>query len=276
MKVTTIEWKEQTTGDYAVYCPFCVARWKHTTERDYTLCACVRFLWTDSNIVTNGTLMFYGDWETKSFEKAYRAAHWERYHDDDIITAELDSLERSVLSAVVCPQIDEIAELHERGPGHVPMWITTFLGLKNRCPSTRHRCTQETPNSIEPAPLVPEWAVPFIGQKFDTRLARAAGWWNQGSAGAHFGMADGSGVWMYKIGDVSGRDCRCSHVFWGLLFVKLAKGDRIAAIRTEVLEVFPDGHGEIFCTDLMGFDVVVGRVALEAATGGVAAMSQHG
>jgi hypothetical protein len=80
---------------------------------------------------------------------------------------------------------------------------------------------------------------------------------------------------MYLIDDTSGRDCHCPHAWWRFLFVKLSKGNRIADIRTEVYEVFPDGHGEIFCTDFMGPDVVVGRVALEAATGGVEAMSQQ-
>jgi hypothetical protein len=269
MKVTTIEWKEQTNGDYAVLCPLCGNRWKNATEPDYKLCACVRFMWTDSSIAANGELMFYGDWDTKSFEKAYRAAHWEKYRDDDIITAELDSLERSVLSAVECPQIDEIAELQECGPGHVPIWITTFLGLKNRRPSKRQQRIKQITSSAEQAPLVPEWAVPFISQKFDTRVARAAGWWDQGSARAHFGVAHGNSVWLYKIDDTSDRDCHCPHVWWGFLFVKLAKGNRIAAIRTEVLEVFPDGRGELLCTDFVGPDVLVGRAALAAATGSV-------
>jgi hypothetical protein len=276
MKVTTIEWKEQTNGDYAVFCPLCGGQWKNATEQDYKLCACVRFMWTDSNIVDNGELIFYGDWDSQSFEKAYRAAHWEKYHDDDIITAELDSLERSVLSAVECPQIDEIAELQECGPGHAPIWTTTFLGLRNRRPSKRQQRTQQITGSVEQAPLVPEWAEPFIGQAFDTRLARAAGWWDQGSASAHFGVAHGNSVWMYKIDDTNGRDCQYPHLWWGFLFVKLARGNRIAAIRAEVYEVFPDGRGEILCTDLMGPDVVVGRAALEAATRRVEAMSQHG
>lgn len=269
MKVTTVEWKELTNGDYTVFCPLCADRWKNATEQDYKLCACVRFLWTDSNTPTNGELMFYGDWDTKSFEKAYRAAHWGKYHDDDIITAELDSLERSVLSAIECPQIDEIAELQECGPGRVPKWTTTFLGLKNRRPSRRQQCTKPITNSVEQATLVPEWAVPFIGLKFDTRVARATGWWDQGSASAHFGVAHGNSMWMYKIDDTDSGDCHCRHVWWGLLFVKLAKGNRIAAIRTEVLEVFPDGRGELLCTDFVGPDVLVGRAALAAATGSV-------
>ena len=275
MKVTAIEWKEQTNGDYAVFCPLCGHEWKNTTEQDYKLCACVWFQWTDDTVATNGELTFYGDWDTRSFEKAYRAAHWEKYNDDDIITAKLDSLERGVLSAVECPQIDEIAELQECGLGRAPIWTTTFLGLKNHCPSKWQQRNEQIANPVEQAPLVPEWAVPSIGQKFDTRLARVAGWWDRGSASAHFGVAHGNSVWMYLIDDTSGRDCHCPHAWWRFLFVKLSKGNRIADIRTEVYEVFPDGHGEIFCTDFMGPDVVVGRVALEAATGGVEAMSQQ-
>lgn len=276
MTVTTIEWKEQTNGDYAVFCPLCGGQWKSTAEQDYRLCACVRFLWADSNLVNNGELMFCGNWDTKSFENAYRAAHWEKYHDDDIITAKLDSLERSVLTAVECSQINEIAELQECGLGYVPMWTTAFLGLENDHPSTRQQRTKQISSAVEQTPLVPEWAMPFIGQKFDTRLARATGWWEQGAAVANFGMAPGNSVWVYLIDDATVRDRHCLHTWWRFLFVKLAKGSRIADIRAEVYEVFPDGHGEIFCTDFVGPDVVVGRVALDAATGGVEAMSQHG
>lgn len=276
MKVTTIEWKKRANGDCAVFCPLCGGEWKNTTEQDYKLCGCVRFMWTDGHIVTNGELMFYGDWDTRSFEKAYRAAHWEKYHDDDIITAKLDSIERSVLSAVECPHIDEIAELQECGLGRIPIWTTTFLGLKNDHPLKRPLCTKQITSTVEQAPLAPEWAVPFISQKVDTRLARAAGWWEQETASADLGMAHGNSVWVYLIDDTGGCDCRCPHSWWRFLFVKLAKGNRIADIRAEVYEVFPDGHGEIFCTDFVGPDVVVGRVALEAATGGVEAMSQYG
>jgi hypothetical protein len=278
MKVTTIEWKEQTDGDYVVCCPFCGSQWKNTAEPDYKLCPCVRFMWSDDSILNSGKLMFHGDWDTKSFEKAYRTAHWETYHDPVIITTELDSLERGVLSSVACPDIDEIAELQECKLDRIPTWTTTFLGLKDPRPTEEQERPEQIANSVEQPPSAPEWAMAFISQKFDPDLARAAGWRDQDSARADFGVTPGRSVWIYEIDGTSGCNCHCPHVCWGFLFVKLAKGNRIAAIRTEVYEafLFPDGHAEILCTDFMGADVVMGRGALEAATGSVEVMSQHG
>jgi hypothetical protein len=125
--------------------------------------------------------------------------------------------------------------------------------------------TTDLPNPEIEGSDLPDWATPFIGKKFDPTSATDAGWINQGSAQAHFGLERGKSLWVYKLDH--GNECHpCGRIWWRFLIVKLDRAQRIESVRTEVHEVFADGHGEQFCTDFLPDDVTIAIEALECAT----------
>ena len=111
----------------------------------------------------------------------------------------------------------------------------------------------------------PDWAAPFIGNLFNPAAASSAGWFNQGSGDAHFGVDSGPGLWLYKIRDM-GQGCGCGHVWWRFLFVQTSPDGLITHIRTQVDEVFADGHGQTISDEFLPHDIQSGLKALQAVS----------
>lgn len=115
------------------------------------------------------------------------------------------------------------------------------------------------------APAAPSWAAGYLGLVVIPEKALRAGWIDQGSSSAHYGIERKKGLWLLK--NNSRLPDSCGQTFWRFTLLQVDAKGRIKSISTQVHSVYADGHGEMICRDFMEpSDIHFATVALTEAT----------
>jgi hypothetical protein len=272
MKINSIQPQKLPSGEEVLRCPQCRATWHSNNVSGFAPCKCVKFLWASSEL-GDADLSCPDRFDRENFENAYRQQHWFIYQDDEIIEGNLGSPDPFVLDQLTVSGVDEALFFPEIPSSNSPGLFAICIGIKctkrkiNRRKKHADNRNHSRINAFPDRPVkAPDWASAFLGRRFELESAKSAGWVDQSSDRAHFGVPAGPGIWLFKLGlKEDSPHCASGRVWWRFLVVKLSAYGRIRTIYTRVDEVFPDGHGE-FCThDLLPHDISEALEILEAA-----------
>jgi hypothetical protein len=270
MKINSLQLEEVPSGETFLRCPQCGAIWRSSANSEWTRCACIQFLWGSSEL-GDADLGFSDKFDRSDFENAYKQQHWLVHQDDEIIDGDLGSPDPGVLKQLEVSGVDE-ALFYPEIPGPNSLFFSGIcVGIKHKKQAVQRkkRMLRKRNAEVDSVPMsskrAPLWAWGFLGRKFAIDSAEPAGWVDQNSEFAHFGVPSGSGIWLFKLG--MGQDaphCSRGRTWWRFLVIKLSADQKIKRIYTRVDEVFPDGHGEFCTNNLLPHDVSEALEALEA------------